>query len=124
MVHFTVFNRGSIPEGALAFRALAVKNLPVLSPLTGTRPWEAVVVETTDKDSAGREMAMEGLPPLTAKTFSVALNIPADESPKHVKAPPLGMERPRDYAIIVFVKNGLGMVRNVLSYKYAPRSSN
>ncbi len=116
---FTVSNRDTIAQGALSFRVLAVKNLPVTIPIYPD-PWDVIVVETTDKDASGSQMVLSGLSKLTAKTYSIVLNLPAEASNQ---GNPLGVEDPGSYAIVIFVKNSAGVVQNAVSYQYHPQKS-
>ena len=116
-VRFTVFNRDSIAQSALSFHVLVVKNLPVKIPLYPNNNWEAIVSETSDKDASGKAMVLKSLAGLNSKTYSASLAITPEASDQ---TNPLGLENPRDYAVVVVAKNGDGVVQNVASYRYHP----
>ena len=116
-VRFTVFNRGPVAQGALSFRVLAVKNRAVVIPTLPNHPWEVIVAETTERDSAGALMALSGMPALTAKSYVARLQIPleSERSPA-----PSVLENPAGYALVVFAKNPAGIVQGVSSWRFSP----
>ena len=117
-LRFTVLNRDTVLQGALSFRVLAVKNIPVTHPIYPDNPWEVIVAETTDRDTTGCPLVAGVLPPLTARSFAVSLNLPSESGKKPI---PSTLENPRDYAFVIIAKDGQGVVRNAVSHKYRPR---
>ncbi|MDB5051624.1 MAG: hypothetical protein JWO30_4695 [Fibrobacteres bacterium] len=117
---FQARNLDTAATGPMDFRVLAVKNKPTIIPFYPT-PWEVIVVETADQDASGKKLALAGLPALTAKTFSVDFPV-SSENGKHLRPAPLGPETLSDYALIVLARDRNGLVLNVSSFKYGPKS--
>ena len=116
-LRFTVFNRDNKTQGQLAFRVLAVKNLSVTFSYYPNNPWEVIVAETADRDTSGCPLAIGGLPPLTSRSFVMALDL-ASESRK--KPPPANAENPKNYAVVVIAKGSSGIIQNVVAFHYRP----
>jgi hypothetical protein len=115
---FTVLNRASAARGALTFRVVAVKNKSVTVFVAPNHPWETIVTETTDRDSAGAMLSVPGLPGLRSKTFTVSLTIP----PETTRTPtPAVLENPADYALVVFARNSQGLIENAATRGYDPQ---
>lgn len=115
---FTVLNRSTSLRSALTFRVLAVKNKSVTVFVAPNHPWEAIVTETTDRDSSGAALSVQGLPGLRSKTFTLSMSIP----PENTRTPtPAVLENPADYAIVVFARNTQGIVENAAARGYAPQ---
>ncbi len=116
---FQARNLGDADAGALAFRVLAVKNRSAVIPIYPT-PWEVIVAELAVTDAQGDPLALSALAPLTAKTFSVEMDI-GPETGKHVRPPPQGQETLADYGLVVAAQGRNGTIINVSAWKYAPR---
>jgi len=117
LVTFTALNRAPSARGALTFRVAAVKNKSVTVFIAPSHPWETIVAETTDRDSAGLALAVPGLPGLRSKTFTVSMTIP----PETTRSPtPAVLENPADYAVVVFVRNSRGVIENAAARGYDP----
>jgi hypothetical protein len=116
-VRFTAYNRGLTAQPALSFRVLAVKNKAVVIPIYPNHPWGVIVAETTEQDSAGSLMVLSAMPPLTAKSYRVQLQIPLETERNPAPAIP---ENPAHYAIVLFAKDATGKVKNVVSWRFSP----
>jgi hypothetical protein len=116
-VGLTVLNRASTAQGPFAVRVMAVKNRSVLIPGLPNHPWEVIVVETTDKDSSGAPMTLARMPSLSSKSWRARLTA----GPESARSPaPPNPENPRDYALVLFIENGSGIVQNVISRNLNP----
>jgi hypothetical protein len=116
-VGFTLLNRAATAQGPLTLRVMAVKNRAVVISRLPNHPWEVIVVETTDKDSSGAPMTLARMPSLSSKSWRARLPV----TPEGARSPaPETPENPRDYALVLFVENGAGIVQNVISRNLNP----
>jgi hypothetical protein len=116
-VRFTVLNRAATAQGPLSLSVLAVKNKPVVIPTLPNHPWEVIVAETTERDTSGALMSLARMPPLTAKSWVVRMEIP----PESERTPtPAVLENPADYGLVLFARNASGIVQGVYSWRFSP----
>lgn len=116
-VGLTLLNRAATAQGPFAVRVLAVKNKSVVIPSLPNHPWEVIVAEITDKDTSGAPLTLARMPSLSAKSWRARLAV----GPETSRAPaPTQPENPRDYALVLFVENGAGLVQNVFSRNLNP----